>query len=163
MEGRFLGLPAVAMSLVTEAHKGRHYESAARAAVEIIARLRAPDPERAHQAQDLLNRRVHNRHGFAQGRVEPALPLAARGRALQRQERALFRRGLHRPGGRRQIRGLFRLSEPQHSLSPFPRGAATAKPPPPAESTAVTKYRMSSIAWSFSLTGASRALPSSHR
>ena len=40
MEGRFLGLPAVAMSLVTEAHQGRHYESAARAAVEIVERLR---------------------------------------------------------------------------------------------------------------------------
>lgn len=39
MEGRFLGLPAVAMSLVTEGGKGRHYASAARAAVEIIARL----------------------------------------------------------------------------------------------------------------------------
>lgn len=40
MEGRFLGLPAVAMSLVTEAHQGKHYESAARAAVEIVERLR---------------------------------------------------------------------------------------------------------------------------
>jgi 5'-nucleotidase len=40
MEGRFLGLPAVAMSLVTESHQGRHYESAARAAVEIVERLR---------------------------------------------------------------------------------------------------------------------------
>ena len=39
MEGRFLGLPAVAMSLVTADHKGRHYETAAKAAVEIIARL----------------------------------------------------------------------------------------------------------------------------
>ncbi|HOU66431.1 MAG TPA: 5'/3'-nucleotidase SurE, partial [Thermomonas sp.] len=33
MEGRFLGLPAVAMSLVTADHKGRHYETAAKAAV----------------------------------------------------------------------------------------------------------------------------------
>ena len=41
MEGRFLGLPAVAVSLVTVDHKGEHYESAARAAVEIIARLAA--------------------------------------------------------------------------------------------------------------------------
>ena len=41
MEGRFLGLPAVAMSLVTENHDGRHYETAARAAVEIVARLKA--------------------------------------------------------------------------------------------------------------------------
>lgn len=43
MEGRFLGLPAVAMSLQTVDHNGRHYETAARAAVEIIARL-ATDP-----------------------------------------------------------------------------------------------------------------------
>jgi len=40
MEGRFLGLPAVAMSLATADHKGRHYETAARVAVEIVARLR---------------------------------------------------------------------------------------------------------------------------
>lgn len=39
MEGRFLGLPAVAMSLSTGDHAGRHFETAARAAVEIIARL----------------------------------------------------------------------------------------------------------------------------
>ena len=39
MEGRFLGLPAVAMSLATRDHRGDHYETAARAAVEIIARL----------------------------------------------------------------------------------------------------------------------------
>jgi 5'-nucleotidase len=43
MEGRFLGLPAVAMSLVTADHRGHHYETAARAAVEIVSRLRA-DP-----------------------------------------------------------------------------------------------------------------------
>ena len=43
MEGRFLGLPAVAMSLVTADHKGRHYETAARAAGEIVERLRT-DP-----------------------------------------------------------------------------------------------------------------------
>ena len=39
MEGRILGLPAVAMSLATRDHRGEHYETAARAAVEIIARL----------------------------------------------------------------------------------------------------------------------------
>ena len=43
MEGRFLGLPAVAMSLNTVDHDGRHYDTAARAAVEIVARL-ASDP-----------------------------------------------------------------------------------------------------------------------
>ncbi|MDQ2702101.1 MAG: 5'/3'-nucleotidase SurE [Pseudomonadota bacterium] len=43
MEGRFLGLPAVAMSLASRDHRGEHYETAARAAVEIIARLQV-DP-----------------------------------------------------------------------------------------------------------------------
>ena len=57
MEGRFLGLPAVAMSLVTADHKGRHYETAARAAVEIVARLRA-DPL---PADTILNVNVPDR------------------------------------------------------------------------------------------------------
>jgi 5'-nucleotidase len=39
MEGRCLGLPAIAVSLASVEHKARHYESAARAAVEITARL----------------------------------------------------------------------------------------------------------------------------
>jgi 5'-nucleotidase len=39
MEGRFLGLPAIALSLSTGDHHGRHFESAARAAREIMARL----------------------------------------------------------------------------------------------------------------------------
>jgi 5'-nucleotidase len=39
MEGRFLGLPALALSLASADHQGRHYDTAARAAVEIIARL----------------------------------------------------------------------------------------------------------------------------
>ncbi|TBR11300.1 MAG: 5'/3'-nucleotidase SurE [Lysobacter sp.] len=43
MEGRFLGLPAIAVSLATADHVGHHYETAARAAVELVARL-ATDP-----------------------------------------------------------------------------------------------------------------------
>lgn len=39
MEGRFLGLPAIAVSLCTADHDGRHYGTAARAAVELVARL----------------------------------------------------------------------------------------------------------------------------
>jgi 5'-nucleotidase len=39
MEGRFLGLPAIAMSLATFEGSGRHYETAARAALELTARL----------------------------------------------------------------------------------------------------------------------------
>ncbi len=41
MEGRFLGLPAVAVSLVTQDHNARHYETAARAAVMIVERLKS--------------------------------------------------------------------------------------------------------------------------
>jgi len=43
MEGRFLGLPSVAVSLVTQRHEARNFLSAARAAIEIVARLKA-DP-----------------------------------------------------------------------------------------------------------------------
>ena len=43
MEGRFLGLPALALSLCTCEGSPRTYETAARAAVEIVARL-ATDP-----------------------------------------------------------------------------------------------------------------------
>ncbi len=39
MEGRFLGLPAIAMSLVTTDHQARHFETAARVAVELVSRL----------------------------------------------------------------------------------------------------------------------------
>ncbi|PJJ97172.1 5'/3'-nucleotidase SurE [Lysobacteraceae bacterium NML91-0213] len=82
MEGRFLGLPAVAMSLVTRDHVGQHYETAARAAVEIVERLKA-DPL---PADTILNvnvpdlpwseiagfevTRLGNRH-----RAEPCVPL----------------------------------------------------------------------------------------
>ena len=80
MEGRFLGLPAVAMSLVTADHKGRHYETAAKAAVEIIARLRT-DPLPAntilnvnvpdlpwHEVRGFETSRLGNRH-----RAEPCI------------------------------------------------------------------------------------------
>lgn len=39
MEGRFLGLPALAVSLVSRDHQAVHYASAARAAVRLVARL----------------------------------------------------------------------------------------------------------------------------
>jgi 5'-nucleotidase len=39
MEGRFLGLPAIAMSLATAEGTGRHFATAARAAVELTKRL----------------------------------------------------------------------------------------------------------------------------
>jgi len=81
MEGRFLGLPAVAMSLATADHKGEHYETAARAAVEIVARLsRDPLP-----ADTILNVNVPDLpwreiRGFETGRLgnrhraEPCTP-----------------------------------------------------------------------------------------
>ncbi|HET7266874.1 MAG TPA: 5'/3'-nucleotidase SurE [Oleiagrimonas sp.] len=39
MEGRYCGLPAIAVSLVTEEHRGRHYGSAARAVLMLMQRL----------------------------------------------------------------------------------------------------------------------------
>jgi 5'-nucleotidase len=39
MEGRFLGLPAIAVSLVSKDHQGEHYESAARAVLLLMDRL----------------------------------------------------------------------------------------------------------------------------
>lgn len=39
MEGRFLGLPAIAVSLVTADHKGEHYDSAAKAVLLLMERL----------------------------------------------------------------------------------------------------------------------------
>ncbi|PWK92989.1 5'/3'-nucleotidase SurE [Fulvimonas soli] len=39
MEGRFLGLPAIAVSLVSQDHKGVHYESAAQAVLLLMRRL----------------------------------------------------------------------------------------------------------------------------
>ena len=81
MEGRFLGLPAVAVSLVTTDHHGQHYASAARAAVEIVERLRT-DPL---PADTILNVNVPDLpweriRGFETGRLgnrhraEPCTP-----------------------------------------------------------------------------------------
>jgi 5'-nucleotidase len=39
MEGRFLGLPAIAVSLVTVDHKGVHYDSAALAVMQLMRKL----------------------------------------------------------------------------------------------------------------------------
>ncbi|HJR72184.1 MAG TPA: 5'/3'-nucleotidase SurE [Luteimonas sp.] len=90
MEGRFLGLPAVAVSLATVDHDARHYETAARAAVEIVARLKA-DPL---PADTILNVNVPDRAwddvaGFEVTRLgnrhrsEPCVPAQdPRGRSL---------------------------------------------------------------------------------
>ncbi|HYG06516.1 MAG TPA: 5'/3'-nucleotidase SurE [Stenotrophomonas sp.] len=81
MEGRFLGLPAVAVSLVTRNHAAHHYPTAARAAVQIVARL-AADPLPADtilnvnvpdlpwdEVRGFETTRLGNRH-----RSEPCLP-----------------------------------------------------------------------------------------
>ncbi|QAU25375.1 5'/3'-nucleotidase SurE [Dyella sp. M7H15-1] len=39
MEGRFLGLPAIAVSLASKDHKGEHYDSAAKAVLLLMERL----------------------------------------------------------------------------------------------------------------------------
>lgn len=90
MEGRFLGLPAVAVSLVTADHTPMHFETAAHAAVEIVARLKADPlpadtilnvnvPDRAWE--DITGfevTRLGNRH-----RSEPCVPAQdPRGRSL---------------------------------------------------------------------------------
>jgi 5'-nucleotidase len=83
MEGRFLGLPAVAMSLARGEGEARHYATAARAAAEIIARLRV-DPL---PADTILNVNVPDRpwdqvRGFEvcrlgnRHRAEPCVPQA---------------------------------------------------------------------------------------
>ncbi len=70
MEGRFLGLPAVAVSLAAVEHRGRHFQSAARAVVAIIERLlRDPLP-----ASTILNVNVPDLpweeiRGFATSRL----------------------------------------------------------------------------------------------
>jgi len=65
MEGRFLGLPAIAVSLVSRDHKGEHYESAAQAVLILMRRLLV-DPL---PADTILNVNVPDRpwreiHGF---------------------------------------------------------------------------------------------------
>ncbi|WCE04179.1 5'/3'-nucleotidase SurE [Pseudoxanthomonas sp. JBR18] len=81
MEGRFLGFPAVAVSLVSRDHAPKHFETAARAAVQIVARLKA-DPL---PANTILNVNVPDRPwsevtGFEVTRLgnrhrsEPCLP-----------------------------------------------------------------------------------------
>ncbi|MGH8042531.1 MAG: 5'/3'-nucleotidase SurE [Rudaea sp.] len=90
MEGRFLGLPAIAVSLVSADHSGEHYHSAAQAALSIMQRLLV-DPL---PADTILNVNVPDRpwaemRGFAVtrlGRRHRSAPCIAqrdpRGRAM---------------------------------------------------------------------------------
>ena len=70
MEGRFLGLPAIAVSLAAKDHKGEHFHSAAQAALAIMQRLLV-DPL---PADTILNVNVPDRpwaelRGFAVTRL----------------------------------------------------------------------------------------------
>lgn len=70
MEGRFLGLPAIAVSLVSPDHRGEHFHSAAQAALSIMQRLLV-DPL---PADTILNVNVPDRpwaelRGFAVTRL----------------------------------------------------------------------------------------------
>ena len=70
MEGRFLGLPAIAVSLVSSDHRGEHFHSAAQAALAIMQRLLV-DPL---PADTILNVNVPDRpwaelRGFAVTRL----------------------------------------------------------------------------------------------
>jgi 5'-nucleotidase len=70
MEGRFLGLPAIAVSLVSADHRGEHFHSAAQAALSIMQRLLV-DPL---PADTILNVNVPDRpwaemRGFAVTRL----------------------------------------------------------------------------------------------
>jgi 5'-nucleotidase len=70
MEGRFLGLPAIAVSLVTSEDSGHHFDSAAQAALAIMQRL-VVDPL---PADTILNVNVpdrpwHELRGFAVTRL----------------------------------------------------------------------------------------------
>jgi len=70
MEGRFLGLPAIAVSLATRDHVGEHYETAAQAALLLMQRLLV-DPL---PADTILNVNVPDRpwneiRGFAVTRL----------------------------------------------------------------------------------------------
>jgi 5'-nucleotidase len=57
MEGRFLGLPAIALSLVCDGDRERHFDTAAEAAVRLVGQLlRDPLP-----ADTILNVNVPNR------------------------------------------------------------------------------------------------------
>ena len=53
MEGRFLGLPAIAVSLAAKDHNGVHYETAAQAALSIMQRLLI-DPRVVDHVEQLM-------------------------------------------------------------------------------------------------------------
>ena len=75
IEGRFLGLPSIAVSLATRDHKGLHYDSAAEAVLLLLRRLpldpRAETPIRADKSA-IAYRRWLSRKGIAYGVIPQA-------------------------------------------------------------------------------------------
>ncbi len=70
MEGRFLGLPAIAVSLVSTDHKGVHYDTAAQAALVLMQRLLVdPLPADTILNVNVPDRPWHELRGFAVTRL----------------------------------------------------------------------------------------------
>ena len=70
MEGRFLGLPAIAMSLASVDHKGVHYESAAQAVLLLMRKLLVdPLPADTILNVNVPDRPWHEINGFAVTRL----------------------------------------------------------------------------------------------
>ncbi|MBS0431924.1 MAG: 5'/3'-nucleotidase SurE [Proteobacteria bacterium] len=81
MEGRFLGLPAIAISLATDDRRGMHYESAARAVLLLTRRLLVdPLPADTILNVNVPDRDWHEIRGFEvtrlgrRHRAEPCIP-----------------------------------------------------------------------------------------
>jgi 5'-nucleotidase len=70
MEGRFLGLPAIAVSLVTRDHKGEHYDSAALAVMQLMRKLLVdPLPADTILNVNVPDRRWSEIRGFSVARL----------------------------------------------------------------------------------------------
>ena len=70
MEGRFLGLPAITVSLVSTDHKGVHYDTAAQAALVLMRRLLVdPLPADTILNVNVPDRPWHELRGFAVTRL----------------------------------------------------------------------------------------------
>ena len=113
MEGRFLGLPAVAVSLVTRNHDPKHFDTAARAAVEIVARLKPircrPTPSSTSTCR--ICRGARSRASRSPASATAIVPKAASRRRIRAATRCTgsARPGASRtPAGHRLPRGAYR-------------------------------------------------------
>jgi 5'-nucleotidase len=90
IEGRFLGLPTIAFSLCLEPDSGRHFQTAARVAHDLVARLKQAPLERGFTLNvnipDLPHDRIRGIKATRLGgrhRSEPAIPVSdPRGRRM---------------------------------------------------------------------------------